>query len=538
MNGTAVQLVVMAAALLAAALAGLRWLRVAQREHYLSGSVTRFAGRWWLLGAKSLALAGAGGVGLVLAAGGWVDPAGLLTALAAGAGPVGLGLRGRTSPLAWTARLRLLVAVAAGVVVVVVALGALCGSLSGAGAPAGVMAASLVCAGAAPWVIELALAVTAPVQRRRLDRYVRRAAARLAAQRPRVVAITGSYGKTSTKGYVARLVAGSRSVVPSPASYNNRGGLATAINDHLAPGTEVFVAEMGTYGPGEIAELCSWIPPDIAVITAIGPVHLERMGDESRIAQAKAEILEKAATVVLNIDSRWLAPLAEQAERDGKTVWRVSATDPTADVYVETVGRGFEARVNRMAATTTPAAGLPESGPAPAVFKVIDNDASPTNVGCALAVALALGVDPDVLPARLAGLQPAPNRRSVQQGRSGVTIVNDTYNSNPDGARAALRLAASLVTPGSRLAVVTPGMVEMGSRQASANAAFAAEAAQLASDLVVVGRTNRRALVRGAGASIRVTQVATLPDAATWVTKHLGAGDVVLYENDLPDHFP
>ncbi len=124
--------------------------------------------------------------------------------------------------------------------------------------------------------------------------YVRRAGERLRRVAPTVVAITGSYGKTSTKGYVAHLVAGTKTVVASPASFNNRAGLARAVNENLADGTEVFVAEMGTYGPGEIADLCSWLVPDIAVITAIGPVHLERFGSEDRIVQAKAEILAAA----------------------------------------------------------------------------------------------------------------------------------------------------------------------------------------------------------------------------------------------------
>lgn len=534
MNGTAPQLVVAAVALVGVVLAGLRWLRVAQREHYVTGWVSRFAGRWWGLGVN-LILAGIGVAGLVLAVGRFVVAAGVLTGLAAAAGPLGLGLRGRTGSLAWTARLRSLAGVAAWVVVVAVALGAVGAWLAGAGAALGAMIAALVCAAGSPWVLDLALAVTSPIQRRRLQPYITKAKARLAAERPTVVAITGSYGKTSTKGYVTQLVTGTRSIVPSPASYNNRGGLARAINDHLVPGTEVFVAEMGTYGPGEIAEMCSWIPPDISVITAIGPVHLERMHDEATITRAKSEILTRAQVVVLNVDSPWLAPLADQADQEGKTVWRVSANDVGADVYVEPVGRGFRVQVNRVAATAL--AGR-AAQPAPAVFEVADSDASLTNVGCALSVALALGVEPAALATRLATLQPAPHRRTVEQGRGGATVVDDTFNSNPDGARAALDLAASLVTTGKRLVVVTPGMVELGRRQGEANAAFAAQAAQAATDLVIVGRTNRRALLRGAGDATRVTQVATRPDAVAWVASQLGPGDVVLYENDLPDHFP
>ena len=82
--------------------------------------------------------------------------------------------------------------------------------------------------------------------------------------RPSTVAITGSYGKTTTKLYVRHLVAGQRTVLASPASFNNTGGLARTLNEHLTPGTEVFVAEMGTYGPGEIRAMCAWVRPTSA----------------------------------------------------------------------------------------------------------------------------------------------------------------------------------------------------------------------------------------------------------------------------------
>ena len=153
---------------------------------------------------------------------------------------------------------------------------------------------------------------------------------------PTVVAITGSFGKTSTKQHVAHLLAGSRTVVASPASFNNRAGLARAINEQLLPGTDVFVAEMGTYGQGEIAELCRWCPPSIAVITAIGPVHLERFKSEEAIVAAKSEITETAHTVVLNVDNPHLAALADRLAAAGtKSVVRCSAVDTAADVCVE-----------------------------------------------------------------------------------------------------------------------------------------------------------------------------------------------------------
>jgi len=152
-------------------------------------------------------------------------------------------------------------------------------------------------------------------------------------------------------------------------------------------------------------------------------------------------------------------------------------------------------------------------------------------------VAHALGVPASRIGERLGDL-PRPQHRGVA-GRTdaGVLVIDDTYNSNPAGARAAVeRLAAAV--PGRRV-LVTPGMVELGGRQAGENRDLAAFAAARLSDIVVVGRANRRALLRGArGGAARVRAVARRPEAVAWAAGNLGEGDGVLYENDLPDHYP
>ncbi|HZQ26184.1 MAG TPA: UDP-N-acetylmuramoyl-tripeptide--D-alanyl-D-alanine ligase [Acidimicrobiales bacterium] len=493
-------------ALAAAAVSGVRWLRVAQREHYLPGSTSRFAWRWWSLGPnRVLALAWA--LGVVLSLTGRPLPA-LFGSLAAAVGPFGLALRGRTSKLAWTRRLRTLAAVWAALQLLLVALGLL------AREPA---AAAALGVGLVPVLVDAALALTAPVERRLAEPWIDKAKARLAQVRPVVVAVTGSYGKTSTKGYIATLVDGTRQVVPTPRSFNNRAGLARAVNEHLLPGTEVFVAEMGTYGPGEIAEMCEWCPPEVAVITAIGPVHLERMGTEERITEAKAEILEGARVAVLNVDNPHLARLADRTA--GKVV-RCSATPtPTAPTPADvTVVDGQVVAHGQHVGTVDPA--LP-----------------PTNVACAVAVALELGVPAEAVAARLAHLQPADHRLTTTTASTGFTIIDDTYNANPAGAALALAALERLGTEGERRVVVTPGMVELGSRQAEENTRLASAASAIATHLVIVGHTNRKALLAGAH-DVDVVAVETRDQAVAWVRKHMKAGDTVLYENDLPDHFP
>ena len=502
-----------AVALVSAGLAALRWLRVAQREHYLPGSVVRFARRWWLgLGFNRL-LAVVAAVNLVLSP---VSPVfALLAAAAVAVGPFGLSLRGRApGTVVWTRRLRTLAAIWAVLHVVVVAVGA----LAGAATVVAVAAAALT-----PVLVDGACAVAAPLERRLGRRYVERAAATLRSVAPTVVAITGSYGKTTTKGYVAHLLAGRRAVLATPRSFNNSAGLARAVNEHLAPGTEVFVAEMGTYGPGEIAEMCAWVRPDVAAITAIGPVHLERMRSEEVIAGAKEEIFATAGVAVLNVDSEWLAPMADRLAAAGKEVCRCSAVEVSADVCARVEDGAMVVR-----------AGGRE------IARAEGLDVPPTNVACAVALAMAAGATADDVARRLPGLPAAPNRLSVTTGSTGATVIDDTYNSNPAGGAAALA-ALGRAAPSGRRVVVTPGMVELGPRQHEENARFAAAAAEVATDLVVVGSTNRRALLAGAGAGDGGASVVVVDDraqAVAWVKAHVGPGDAVLWENDLPDHFP
>ncbi len=492
-------LLIVGLAVVAGGVAALRWLRVAQREHYLPGSVTQFALRWWTVTPLNVAI---GIVALLAAVATFFRPlAALVAAAAVVAAPVGLSLKGVTSPLAWTARMRRL-ATATG-------LGLLVAGVIGWLFGPGWTALALV---ALPALVDAALAALMPLERRLGEPWVERAAVALRDAGATVVAITGSYGKTSTKGYVAQLVGAAKRTLPSPASFNNRMGLARAINEHLAGGVEVFVAEMGTYGPGEIAELTEWIPPDVAVITAIGPVHLERFGTEERIVEAKSEILGRAPVAVLNVSDSRLAALADQ-EASRLRVIR-AGTDAAADVAVVDGRLVVEGNV---------------VGPVPPT-------AHPGNVACAAGVLLALGVEVDA--GRLADLSEPEHRRTVATGTSGVTIIDDTFNSNPAGAEAALD--ALLATQGGgRRVVVTPGMVELGRRQFEANRDFAARVVEEVDHLIVVGRTNRKALLEGArGGSAAVHVVDDRQEAVEWVRSHLGAGDAVLYENDLPDHYP
>jgi len=326
---------------------------------------------------------------------------------------------------------------------------------------------------------------------------------------------------------VAHLVGADKATLASPRSYNNRAGLSRTVNEHLLAGTEVLVAEMGAYGPGEIAALCSWMSPQVAVITAIGPAHLERFKSLERTLAAKAEITSRARVTVLNVDDERLAGLASRLEAEGKRVVRASGSNSSADVAVLAVSGGLELRLAGKLVGVEPVAAA-------------ERPTATSNVACAVAVALELGLDPKSLLPRLGTLPVPANRLQRYVAGGGFVVLDDTFNSNPAGARLALaRLAVE--APDGRRVLVTPGMVELGRTQREENAALGEACAAVASDLVIVGRTNRRALASGAGRGdgrLSVVVVDRLGEAVAWVRERLGPGDAVLYENDLPDHFP
>jgi UDP-N-acetylmuramoyl-tripeptide--D-alanyl-D-alanine ligase len=549
--------VVMVVALVGAYVAQMfRWLRVLQREHYEAGAMSRFLGRWSspqvgaITKSKSrLELAdhaprlakiddfvGAqqydrekeapsrekpkyrpitlSQVLVVVFVGAVIvkEPV-FFVAVCVLYGftcPVGLSIKGQTSPLAWTRRL---VTIATLATLIAVAI-----SLLGIPARQHWLPAVVVV-----WAVPVILDVTAralkPYEGRRAQKFVDQAVTRLARVRPRVVAITGSYGKTSTKNHIVDLLAVDGGVVATPRSFNNRAGLSRAINENLADGTRVFIAEMGTYGPGEIRALCAWCVPEIAVVTAIGPVHLERMKTIAVIEGAKFEITEKVKVIIVNIDDPVLARWPTQRASGEKRYRTAGSSNADASVRVRVDGDEWTLIVDNV-----------ELGTIHEITSV-----QPTNLACALAVALELGMPDAQLLARATSVRPIDNRSNVVTAPSGVIVIDDTFNANPQSALSALKSLSRVAETGRRV-VVTPGLVELGREQYSENLALAQRVAAAQDELVIVKRTNALPLETGYKGPVR--RFNSRDEAVAWVRASLVPGDGVLYLNDLPDHYP
>ena len=521
----------------------LPWLRVAQREHYIPGWVGRIALGWGA--AKPLTW-----WPLVLATVGFYFPvywlawqgvsyffSGLAIALGLAAfWPWGLGFRGRSAKLQWTSRLRRLSAIwvftyilgQAGLILIQYFLLQLFVSifsvegweLGYAGAYLWFIALAISCVFvpvfSAPFLMDLSLLIAKPIEKSISKKWLIAAQKKLKQVRPQVVAITGSYGKTSTKGYAAHLLATKFQVVPSPASFNNLLGLSRAVNDKLAPGTEVFVAEMGVYGEGEIRELSKSFPPDIAAITVIGESHLSRMKNRETVLRAKSEIVEQAKTVVLPIDDPDLAALANDCEGQGKRVVRVSASGKKADVIFdpakETLAIGSE-KTNLKLPTVQHA----------------------VNLVVAVGIAHALGIPLKTFASRLENLPTAAHRAEVQTAPSGALVIDDSYNANPVGAASAITGGADLANQRTgNLVVVTPGLIEFGDVQKERNRELAEQVKKVGGELFVVGYTNRKALLSGFPEAKVFKNRQTAMAAAF---ERAGGTGVILVENDLPDHY-
>lgn len=514
--------VVSIATLVAAMLSLAKWLRVSQREHYLPYSVSLTAKRWLTLRPPNLVV-GLGWLALAVASallGSLIGGAsGVGAAAIAAVWPIGMSARG-TPRLRFTRRAIFQGGTASVITIAaVIALSVLVsGNLSAALTP--------IVAGLS---VDIGAWANRPVERRITWRFRRKADEKLRRTRPRVVAITGSYGKTTVKNHVRDLVGSAFDTLATPASWNNLAGLSRTINEQMTSSTEVFIAEMGTYGPGEIEEMVAWLQPEISVITAIGPVHLERMKTLDGVLAAKSEIFQGARVAIVCADSAPLRHLGRRLRESGARaeVW-IAGSGPENDhfdVWV-TESNDRTTRTDELDFTVVVHG---------EVFGTVPRGSlHPGNVACAVATTLALGVDRRVVHSALPRLTASSHRSTVATTDDGITVVDDTFNSNPNGARASLALLIRTVPEGRRV-VATPGMVEMGDLQFAANLSFAEEVAESGTDLLIVGWTNRRALLAGCPEAHAVRD---RESARRWLKSSLVRGDGVLWENDLPDHYP
>ena len=303
------------------------------------------------------------------------------------------------------------------------------------------------------------------------------------------------------------------------------------VREHLKPHHEVFIVEMGAKQRGDIKEICDLVCPEMGIITSVGEMHLETFGSVENVARTKFELIDalpEGGVGVVNIDS-------EAAYR------HLKSNNIKALTYsIENAEAEYRATNIAYSATETTFAlshgGRVDEGYATHIL----GRGNILNITAALAIAEHLGVSVDACRRAVKQIEQVEHRLSMRRS-GGITILDDAYNSNPTGARMALEVLHDFATEGKKY-VVTPGFVEMGVKQYDNNRLFGSDIAHANPDGVfVVNEVNREAITTGLSEggydSAKIATVASFQEAMAALQPQLKTGDVVLYENDLPDSF-
>jgi UDP-N-acetylmuramoyl-tripeptide--D-alanyl-D-alanine ligase len=323
----------------------------------------------------------------------------------------------------------------------------------------------------------------------------------------RVVGITGSTGKTSTKDILAALCRPHARTVAAQAGHNNEIGLPLTLT-RIEPDTEIVVCEMGMRGIGQIAELCATARPDVGIITGIGPVHLELLGTVEKVAQAKAEVvaaLPAGGTAVVPDD-----PLLEpHLKRDDVEIRRFRPEDVESFEPVEEGARVTLAVGGRKIALTFPFTARYQALNALAALHAYD----------------ALGLPPDAAQAGAGEVKLSRWRGEEVELRGGGLLINDSYNANPISMKAALAHLAERA--GSRRKVAILGeMAELGSGSGEFHREVGEEASRLGVDVLLAVGPLARGYLKSEFSDRR--EVETVEEAIAALDEVVRPGDCVL----------
>lgn len=345
----------------------------------------------------------------------------------------------------------------------------------------------------------------------------------------KVIGVTGSYGKTTVKNILYALLSQQAPTLASPASFNTPMGLSRCIREELGSEHQFFIAEMGARHRQDIRVLSRFIKPQYGILTAIGPQHLQTLGSLEEVKQTKYELIKRLPEdgfSVFSNDGKLVSACYEQTHIDKAIVGQ-----PGDDLWAEEVDLLPEAKGSRFVIRG-------KDGLAIACQTSLPGEHNIQNILLAACLALHLGISPKQIEQGIKEVQPPPSRLSIHEHHKGYTVINNGFNSNPDSSRKALQVLAQ--TPGQRV-VVTPGFIELGRGEEEANRALGHDLAHVAHTVLLVGEKHTRPIKEGLLDSgfqpEHILVFASLSEANAYLNEHLGQGDVVLYENDLPDHY-
>lgn len=350
----------------------------------------------------------------------------------------------------------------------------------------------------------------------------------------RVIALTGSTGKTTTKNLVRDVLSKAGSTVATRGNQNNELGVPRTILE-ADMSTAYLVVEMGMRGLGQIADLCAIAKPDIALITNVGQCHIELLGTQENIARAKAEALcalpDRTGVAVLNRADEYSAFMADCAQLTQRNITVLDFDGSgTTDVTQASLPAVFATDI-QLDDEGYPHFQLNMDGQACSCSLHVRGMHNVANAAAAAAVGKACGLGIGTIVEGLEESLPEAGRQEVHITSEGVCVIDDTYNANPDSMRASLALFAVMKVEGKRIAVLGD-MGELGKHAQACHEGIGRFAAECHFDHLICVGTLARAIAQGAlqagFAAHHITQVDSCGEALGLLESELQSGDAVL----------
>lgn len=346
----------------------------------------------------------------------------------------------------------------------------------------------------------------------------------------KIIGITGSFGKTSTKHYLHRILSESFDVLMTPGSYNTPMGVIRTIREMMKPYHQVFICEMGAKQKGDIKEICDLVNPHMGIITAVGPMHLESFKSIENVQATKFELadaLPSEGLVVVNNDFEY----CENRKVNNVKTTRYAVSNPkNADFKAVDIDYSPNGTTFRIVGPDNFSLEL---------YTQLIGECNISNLIAAVIIALKLNMPAERIKYAVSQIEQVEHRLNLKRTPGGVNIIDDAFNSNPAGSKMAVDVLSQFKT-GKRI-IVTPGMIELGDKQYELNKALGKHIGDSIDIAIIVGAYNRDALLEGVkSGSIEeqnVYAVDSFNEAQALLARILQKGDTVLYENDLPDTF-
>ncbi len=380
-----------------------------------------------------------------------------------------------------------------------------------------------------PLFVLLAYGIMLPVENGIKRYYFRDAQKKLAARKDVIrIGITGSFGKTSTKFALGTMLSKAYPVLVTPASYNTPMGVTRVIREQLTDEHRAFVAEMGARYTGDIAMLCDLVHPQYGIITAVGKQHMETFRTYENLISTKAELLRaipEDGAAFINGDNEDCRGMFDACMLKNKFLFGIDGEG----LYMRAADIRANAQGSRFTLQT-------QDGESVECTTVLLGKHNILNITGAAALAHYLGVSMQQIAEAIAELTPTEHRLQLIPGE--VTVIDDAFNANPAGTKAALEVLSMF--PGKKI-VVTPGMVELGEEEDALNEAFGRDMAAVADVVFLVGKSHvepiRKGMLEAGFNPDCIVQADDLNQVTEKLPQYTQAGCVVLFENDLPDNY-